>query len=208
MKDKAIQVLCVRRVAFEFGVQGWSYGDPKPTSITFFLDNTAMVCDQYGRQIRRAVQDGVELRFADTPPLADRDGGVMLRPQFATHAQVIDALQAEHIDWLAYEVRYRARDNRHNIRSGLKLADAIKLQSRLMQEGASQVTIGRTVACAGWPQLSYAKLKELPEIPPTPAEELRKIRDSQLRKDALRIRHEIDSERAKEWEDQRKKDEE
>ena len=68
--------------------------------------------------------------------------------------------------------RYRARDNRHNIRSGLKLADAIKLQSRLMQEGASQVAIGRTVACAGWPQLSYAKLKELPEIPPTPAEEL------------------------------------
>ena len=56
----------------------------------------------------------------------------------------------------------------------------------------------RTLSCAGWPQLPYADLKALPEVPPTPLEELRKIRDPALRKDALRARREADEIRTKE----------
>lgn len=52
--------------------------------------------------------------------------------------------------------------------------------------------------CAGWPQIPYDKLKELDELPPTPIEELRKIVDTDLRKDALRIRREVDAAREKE----------
>ena len=56
----------------------------------------------------------------------------------------------------------------------------------------------RTLVCAGWPQLPYTVLKELSELPPTPLEELRKIRDPALRKDALRARREADEIRTKE----------
>ena len=57
----------------------------------------------------------------------------------------------------------------------------------------------RSLNCAGWPQLPYAKLKELGDnIPPTPIEELRKIKNAELRKDALRIRREVDAARDKE----------
>ena len=42
------------------------------------------------------------------------------------------------------------------------------------------------------------ELAALPELPPTPLDELRKIRDPQLRKDALRVRREVDEARAKE----------
>jgi hypothetical protein len=121
----------------------------------------------------------------------------MPRPQFATHAQVIEALRAERIDWLAYEVRWRGKDNTNKSKGGLTQADAIKLQTKLLQDGISLVTVDRTIACAGWPQLNYEELKKLPELPPTPLEELRKIRDPQLRKDALRVRREVDSAREK-----------
>jgi hypothetical protein len=41
-------------------------------------------------------------------------------------------------------------------------------------------------------------LKSLKELPPTPLDELRKIANQELRKDALRIRREVDEAREKE----------
>lgn len=123
---------------FIFGVQGWNWGEQRPTSITFFLDGTAKVSDQHGRPIPGVVQDGKGVYFAK-----------------CTHLQIIGALALERIDW-------------------------------------------KTLVCAGWPQIPYAALKELKDLPPTPLEELRKIKDSVLRKDALRIRREVDEARAKE----------
>lgn len=184
---------------FEFGVTGWVWGPPVPKSITFYLDNTAEVKDQYGRQIRRAVlPDGREIRFADSPPPAEEGGTIMPRPQFASHAQVLAALAAERIDWLSYEVRYRSKDGNLRVRSGLSMVEALKVQSQLVEQGNMAVLLDRTIACAGWPQLPYAELKKLPEIPPTPAEELRKIRDPELRRDALKVRREVDEVRQKE----------
>lgn len=124
---------------FIFGVQGWNWGDQKPTSITFFLNGTARVCDQHGRPIRGVVtKDGRPIYF-----------------EKASHAITIAALAEERIDWL-------------------------------------------TLTCAGWPQLPYAELKKLKDLPPTPIDELKKIADPELRKDALRIRREYDEARAKE----------
>ena len=56
----------------------------------------------------------------------------------------------------------------------------------------------QSLVCAGWPQLPYAQLTALKELPPTPLDELRKIKDPALRKDALRIRREVDAARDKE----------
>lgn len=183
----------------EFGAVGWVWGAPVPKSITFFLDGSCMVCDQYGRQIRRAIQpDGSELRFADTPPDASREGTIVARPQFATHAQVLAALAAERIDWLSYEVRWVARDGARKIQAGLSREEAGKRQARLIAEGIATVVMDRTISCAGWPQLPYDELKRLPELPPTPEAELMKIRDQDLRRAALRIRRETDAARAKE----------
>lgn len=153
---------------FEFGVQGWSPGEPKPMSITFFLDGSAMVCDQHGHAIRGAVGPSNErVWFATTAPLGgERDGRASLvgprttlvdkkQVGLATHAQVIAALVAERVDW-------------------------------------------QRLTYAGWPQLPYAELKKLAELPPTPLEELRKIQDKQLRLDALRARREADEARVKE----------
>lgn len=123
---------------FIFGLQGWSWGEQRPTGITFFLDGTCRVNDQHGRPIKGVVQDGKAVYFGQ-----------------CSHAQTIAALAAERVDWLA-------------------------------------------LVRAGWPQLPYDKLKELKEVPPTPAEELRKIRDPQLRKDALRLRRETDEQAEKE----------
>lgn len=122
---------------FVFGVQGFSWGEPKPKSITFFIDGTTRVSDQHGRPILRAMQDNKEVRL-DGP-----------------HATVIAALAKERIDWTK-------------------------------------------LACAGWPQLPYAELMKLKSLPPTPLEELRKISDPAIRKDALRARRESDAVREKE----------
>ena len=121
-----------------FGVQGWSWGEQRPSAITFFLNGTCKVSDQHGRPIKGTVKDGKPVYF-------DR----------CTHAQVVAALTEERIDW-------------------------------------------QTLVCAGWPQLPYTQLKSMKDIPPTPIEELRKIADPTLRKDALRIRREVDEMRAKE----------
>ena len=124
---------------FAFGVQGWSWGEQRPSSITFFLNGTATVADQHGRPVKGVVRDGKAIYFSK-----------------CTHAQVIAALADERVDW-------------------------------------------RQMTRAGWPQLSYAELKVMAnDLPPTPTSELRKIPDAQLRKDALRIRREVDAEREKE----------
>lgn len=139
---------------FVFGVQGWHWGNPRPVSITFFLDNTAVVGDQYGRPIRGTVHpNGKELYFALGPP--QNDDKPSERASLATHEQVIDALEAERVKW-------------------------------------------QDLKWAGWPQIPYERLKALPELPPTPLEELRKIKDNRLRKDALRARREADESRARE----------
>ena len=178
---------------FEFGLQGWSWGEPIPKSITFFLDGTAMVCDQYGRQIRRCSGfDGKEYRFADTPPIDNQEKVIVGRPQFASHAEVIAALASENIDWLSYEVRYFDQGGAKRVKNGLKLEDATKLQHKLLAEGKVTAVMSRSIVCAGWPQLPYDELKKLPELPPTPIAELARIRDLKLRKDALRIRREVD----------------
>lgn len=146
---------------FVFGVTGWHWGEPRPTSITFFLDNTAKVSDQHGRPIKGVEVNGKQVRFAAVGPPARYPE--VSRPTeeakgLATHAQVIAALAAERIDW-------------------------------------------RGLTCAGFPQLPYEELSKLPDdvVPPlaTTAEEhnsfigeLRKIRDPELRKAALRHRRE------------------
>lgn len=82
---------------FVFGVAGWTWGEPRPVSITFFTDGTAKVSDQHGRPIRGTVVDGKEVRFAQTPPAADDPPDA--RKGLATHAQVVAALAAERVDW-------------------------------------------------------------------------------------------------------------
>lgn len=94
---------------FEFGVQGWTWGEPVPKSITFFMDGTAMVCDQYGRPIKGSVVDGREVWFASRPPQEDdpnpghipvtKGGGRPRIVKLATHAEVIAALSADRVDW-------------------------------------------------------------------------------------------------------------
>lgn len=151
----------VSPAGFVFGVQGWQWAEPKAKSITFFLDGTAMVGDQYGRPIKGTVVDNKEVKFATSPPPIDtRDEAayhveVSVRAKLATHQQVVAALEVEHIDW-----------------------------TRL--------------ATAGWPQLPYEQLKKLPKLPPTPRDELLKIPNKILRRDALRVRKEYDEERLKE----------
>lgn len=174
-----------------FGIEGWTYGQPEPKSITFFLDNTAMVCDQYGRPIRRAVlNDGKEIQFADTPPDASREGEINPRPQFATHAQTLAALKAEGYDWTLYEVKYVMLDGRRRTQGRLPLAEALKRQIKLIQEGNRLVTVGKMVESAGWPQISYEELKQLQHLPPTPVEELLRILDPKTRRDAVKIKTE------------------
>lgn len=123
---------------FIFGVQGWTWGEQRPSSITFFLDGTAKVSDQWGRPIPGVVKEGRAIYFAK-----------------CTHLQVLELLAEERIDWLE-------------------------------------------LPSAGWPQLPYDKLKQLKVVPPTPLDDLRKIKDDTLRRDALRFRREHDERQAKE----------
>lgn len=162
-----------------------------------------MVCDQYGRQIRRCVrEDGRELLFADKPPEANRENEVTARPQFATHEEVLASLAEEGIDWLAYEVRFIRKQGGESKRDKLTLSRATQVQAQLIREGHGHVTIMRHIACAGWPQLPYAKLRALPPgaLPPVPSDvvaqnarlaELRKIPNRQLRADAIKMWREM-----------------
>lgn len=133
---------------FVFGVQGWNWGEQRPTTITFMLDGTAKVCDQHGRPIKGTVHEGKPVYF-------DR----------STHQQVVEALAEENVDWTK-------------------------------------------LVWAGWPQLPYDMLKKLKGIPPWPFNEVHtpyspnnqpctcvqcSVKDPELRKAALRIRHESES---------------
>lgn len=84
---------------FQFGLQGWNWPEPVPRGITFFLDNTAKVTDQFGRAIKGAIIDGKPVMFAIQAPDADKDGKIVPRPQYATHQQVVAALEHERVDW-------------------------------------------------------------------------------------------------------------
>lgn len=44
----------------------------------------------------------------------------------------------------------------------------------------------------GWPQLPYDELKELDRVPPTPLDELMRIKDKELRLAAIKLRQETD----------------
>lgn len=147
---------------FEFGLQGWTPPQQVVHTITFFLNGTAMVCDQTGKPIRGAeLPGGKPVFFATSPPVNPDDdkkpgyrrtvsgNGSVTWAKLATHAEVVAALGEERVDW-------------------------------------------QDLTWAGWPQLPYAKLKELRKLPPTPAEELAKIPDPELRRDALRARREAD----------------
>jgi hypothetical protein len=123
---------------FIFGVQGWTWGEQRPTSITFFLNGTVRVYDQHGRPIKGTVHDNKPCYF-------DR----------CSHLQVVNALALERIDW-------------------------------------------QTLVWAGWPQLPYDKLRDVKNLPPTPIEELRKIKDDDARRAAIKLRREIMAAEAKE----------
>src|SRR5271154_6184694 len=91
---------------FAFGVTGWSWGEQRPRSITFFLDGTAKVCDQHGRPIKGTTKDNKEVFFAtsapdgimvtdgNTPPYKIRyreimEGGRLVQKEpLATHEEV------------------------------------------------------------------------------------------------------------------------
>lgn len=108
---------------FVFGIQGWHYGEVRPVSITFFMDNTTRVSDHHGNAI----------------------------PEFrGTHQEVIANLRASGIDWQKLET-------------------------------------------AGWPQLPYVELKAMVKVPATPADELAKIKNKELRQAALQLRKEADA---------------
>lgn len=130
--------------AFVFGVQGFTYNSPIPTSVTFNTDGTAVVSDQYGRPIEDLV----------TKTVAQ---GKDVTVSHLSHQEVVKRLVEQKVDWQA-------------------------------------------LSCAGWPQLPYAELKKLKAVPPTPEEELRKIKDRPLRLDALKMRREADAEMRKEME--------
>lgn len=135
---------------FIFGVQGWLYGPPKPTCITFFIDNTAKVSDQYGRPIKGAVINNKEVYFALGPPPDRKDNpNPKDRKNLATHATVIEVLEKEGVEW-------------------------------------------QTLTYAGFPQLPYSELKKVKQLPPTPIDELLNIPNPALRRDAIRIRRELD----------------
>lgn len=153
---------------FEFGIQGWSPGEPRPTTITFFLDGSAMVCDQHGYPIKGAVNNGVEVYFAVNPPAINRDAPIPYEPRYitvdkkrvklGTHLQVIKALEEERIDWTK-------------------------------------------LTYAGTPQLPYEELKKVPNLRMAEEDELRRIPDVALRKDALRLMNEREEELAKRYEE-------
>lgn len=91
---------------FQFGVIGWNWAAPVPRSITFFLDNTVAMHDQYGRPIKGFVVDGmkevwlVSCAPAENPPYQQRLRVVEgKKVPYATHAEVVAALAADHIDW-------------------------------------------------------------------------------------------------------------
>lgn len=77
-----------------FGIEGWSYGEVKPTSITFFTDGTALVADHRGNPIEKLGM----LTLPMLPPTNDEDSH-QKRAKFPRHAEVIAELASTGIDW-------------------------------------------------------------------------------------------------------------
>jgi hypothetical protein len=153
---------------FVFGVEGYFPPPPVPTTITFFLDGSAMVCDQMGHPVRGSLIDGKTVLFAMTAPSAELQESFLPMKRrtiivdrrevpLATHVEVVAALTKEGVDWTK-------------------------------------------LTWAGMPQLPYEQLCELPGLQTASIEQLRKIPDAALRKDALRFRREQDEARRKEIE--------
>lgn len=164
---------------FIFGLQGWTWGDQKPTSITFFLNGTVKVSDQYGRPIKGAVPpDGNPVYF-------DR----------CNHAQLVDALAGEGIDVVA-EMNKAGTPCKQC--KGVKYVNNKWCQTCYHKESGESTGLCPSIKCSGWPQLPYDALKKLKELPPTPIEDLRKIKDADMRRDALKTRREADAVREKE----------
>lgn len=92
-----------------FGVEGWVPPEQRVRSITFFLDGTAMVCDQRGQPVRGVDVNGKATYFALTPPVHHNPkpgyragqvvGGRQQYLKLATHAEVVAALAEERVDW-------------------------------------------------------------------------------------------------------------
>lgn len=172
---------------FQFGIEGWNWGQPTPTSVTFFIDGTAMVADQHGRPIRGAVlsSTGKEILFAPCPPVASKEGVVVPRPWLASHSDVVAALLEEKIDVVE-----------HMNEAGTA-CPRCQGQGRFGNERCRPCRgsgVKVTVQCAGWPQLEYAHLSRIKVLPPSSEEDVFKIRDPKLRRDALRVRRERSAE--------------
>jgi hypothetical protein len=175
-----------------FGLQGWRPNEPQAVSITWFNDNTAMVLDQHGRPIHGILlDDGKIVKFATSAPIATEDGAVVLRPQFSSHADVVMALESEGIDWQAYTVRYKLSSGRGMMKPKMPKQKAVDLIERITKEGATSVSMHRTIACVGWPQLPYDELMKLVDCPIATEEGLELIPDVNLREDALRAFKEL-----------------
>jgi len=159
---------------FEFGPQGFVWPAPVPMAITFFLDGSALVADQFGRPIKGCDNNGKQVLFAAGPPEGGRDntepyvkrkvvtrtltGGKEERA-LGTHVEVVAALEAEGINW-------------------------------------------HKLTWAGIPQLPYDTLKKLycPDgswrnLSAVSVSELRRIPDPDGRKNLLRLRREYDEAR-------------
>ncbi len=84
-----------------FGLQGFQFADPIVCALTFYLDNTCEVHDQYGRPVRGVItKDNKTVLFAPDPPNADRGNDAYRGPhKYATHMETVIALEGENIDW-------------------------------------------------------------------------------------------------------------
>jgi hypothetical protein len=175
---------------FEFGVQGWNWAHPIPKSVTFFLDGTALVADQYGRPIRGLMLDtGETVLFAPCPPQHDPEGRVFPRPQYASHAKVIEALLVDlRIDLVA---EMNAANDPCPACKGKMVTTNGSRCGKCRGSGKRLV-----IACAGWPQLPYEMLKAIKLVPPTSERDLQRILSPTLRKAALSVRREVDREAA------------
>jgi hypothetical protein len=179
---------------FEFGVTGWRWAAPIPSSVTFYLDGTASVFDQYGRPIKGVVlPNGKECKFATTPPKAD-DSDVVLRKQFATHAEVVEIMLSEKVDLI---------QEMNSVGTPCPRCKGTGKTGERHCAACQGTGKRQTIVCSGWPQLPYEQLKRIHNImwPFDRVHDSRSgqrcgcincsIPDAALRKDALRIRSEM-----------------
>ena len=166
---------------FMFGVQGWDWGPQRPSAVTFFLNGTAKVSDQHGRPIKGVVNPETQVAT-----LFDQ----------CTHAQTVAALMGERVDVIG---EMNAVGTPCNTCKGKRQVQGGKWCPACHHKASAESTgLRPCLIVSGWPQLPYKELQRLKTLPQTPIEELRKIKNAELRKDALRIRREHDEAREKE----------